>query len=324
MESITKRKLSDTQINLLVYAGFGDKTEVSVIKELTDGYFNNSYMIEFSNSEKVVLKVAPQDALQVLTYEKNLMHTEVTVLKELSKIGIPVPKILFYDDTRLLIDGEYFFMTFLPGVPMNHLKDKIPPKQYENISQRLGQYAREISKVTSSYFGFIGDKERQFQSWYSCYKRMIMDLIDDANHIQLPLPFSKKEALDLINRYKTELDSVLNPALVHKDLWEGNIFLDENSFEITGIIDCERALYAEPLMESVCGFLDENEKFMSHFYGIKLDRHEQTRIRLYKFYLYLLMFVEVPYRQYDDEGFKKWVGNRLENIVSELINQDQR
>ncbi|MBH1939910.1 aminoglycoside phosphotransferase family protein [Mobilitalea sibirica] len=324
MRSITKRVLNDNQIRQLVAAGFGEQIEVREVKELTDGYFNNSYLIEFSNRRKVVLKVAPKDDVQVLTYEKNLMSIEVVVLDKLSKVGIPVPDILFHDNSRLIIDGEYFFMSYLPGVPMNKVKEKITKSQLDMISSTLGQYARKIGKIDSNYFGVIGNDRRQFQSWYSCFKKMIMDLMDDANRIHMALPIKKNEAMSMIDKYKEVLDMIKTPTLVHKDLWEGNIFLDENSYEITGVIDCERAIYAEPLMEAVCGFLDDNEKFMISFYGrSNLDKNERIRVKLYKLYLFLLLVVECPYRQYEDKGIEKWARDMLQNVVLELIYKDQ-
>ena len=45
------------------------------------------------------------------------------------------------------------------------------------------------------------------------------------------------------------LDDVRVPQLVHWDLWDGNIFVEPKTGQITGIIDFERALWGDPLME---------------------------------------------------------------------------
>ncbi|PKM63655.1 MAG: aminoglycoside phosphotransferase [Firmicutes bacterium HGW-Firmicutes-20] len=320
MESITKRKLEKDQIERLVRFAFKDRYEVEQMTELTDGYFNNSYLIQLSSGKKVVLKISPKDDVKVLRYEKNLMKAEVSVLNLIAEKGdVPVPKVLFYDDGRMLIDSDYFFMEYMEGIPLNKVKDSMTEEHLQNVGSDLGKYGRKIQNIKGDYFGFINIENRRYDQWYKCFEMMILDLMDDAESENVNLPVTKKQALCIVEKNQSNLGFVDSPSLLHKDLWDGNIFVDPVSYAIKGIIDCERAIYGDPLLESVCGFLDGNEFFMSQYIGKKiLNESEQIRIKLYKFYLFLLMVIECPYRQYNDPNFESWARNELSKIVDEL------
>jgi aminoglycoside phosphotransferase (APT) family kinase protein len=323
MESITKRKLEESTIESLVRFAFKDGLESEQLSELTDGYFNNSYLVQLNSGKKVVLKISPKDDVKVLRYERNLMKTEVTVLNLIAeKSDVPVPLVLFFDESRTLIDSDYFFMEYVDGVPLNKVKESMPEENYRNLRLDLGKHARKIRDIKGDYFGFINIENRRFDQWYECFKMMIFDLMDDAESEKVSLPITKRQAIDLVERNHSHLKQVESPALLHKDLWEGNIFVDSSDYVIKGIIDCERAIYGDPLLEAVCGFLDESEMFMSQYYGkSNLDDSEQRRVKLYKFYLFLLMVIECPYRQYSDPNFEIWSRNELSKVISELDSQ---
>ena len=46
------------------------------------------------------------------------------------------------------------------------------------------------------------------------------------------------------------LDEITEPRLVYWDLWDGNVMVDTTTHELTGMLDLERALWGDPLMES--------------------------------------------------------------------------
>lgn len=322
MESITKRKLEKTTIESLVRSAFKDGFEIETLTELKDGYFNNSYLVQLNGGKKVVLKISPKDDVKVLRYERNLMKTEVSVLKLIAeKSDVPVPIVLFYDDSRKLIDSDYFFMEYMEGVPLNKVKEIMTEEHVRNVGLELGEYAKKIRDIEGDYFGFINIENRRYDQWHECFKMMITDLMDDAESENVSLPVTKHQALFLVEKNQSNLRQVEPPCLLHKDLWDGNIFVDSNNYVIKGIIDCERAIYGDPLLEAVCGFLNENEMFMSQYYGkTNLDDCEQIRVKLYKFYLFLLMVIECPYRQYNDPNFEVWSRNELSKVISELEN----
>lgn len=201
MQSVTKRKLDVEQIRMLVRKAFGSDTVVNEIRELTDGYFNMSYYLSMSNGIDTVLKVAPLNDVRVLRYEYGLMKTEVFVLKELAGLeSVPCPVVQHYDESKTILDSEYFFMSCLEGTPLNKVKDKITCEQYDRLVSTLGVYAREISRIEGAYFGFINNKSKRYRTWYECFLSMVTDLLDDAEDVGLELPVQRQHALDIVKK----------------------------------------------------------------------------------------------------------------------------
>ena len=93
MKSLTKNKQSRETIERMVKHCFpGGKMAGHI--ELTEGYFNVAYEIELDGGERVILKVAPAPSAIVMTYEKNIMYSEVEAMKAAKAAGLPAPAVL--------------------------------------------------------------------------------------------------------------------------------------------------------------------------------------------------------------------------------------
>jgi hypothetical protein len=105
-----------------------------------------------------------------------------------------------------------------------------------------------------------------------------------------------------IQKHAPALEEITQPCLVHWDAWYPNFFVRDG--RITGIIDFERALWAEPLMEA---------QFMALAYGQGVTNSmrgygktsftfaEEQRSHLYGLHLAVVMHVECFYRNYDTD-----------------------
>ncbi len=97
------------------------------------------------------------------------------------------------------------------------------------------------------------------------------------------------------------LEEVTIPCLVHWDAWNSNFFVRDG--KVTGIIDFERALWAEPLMEA------QFRRFggaaitdaMRGYGKTSFTAAEQQRNYLYSLHLALVMNTECYYRNYDTD-----------------------
>ena len=321
MESITKSKLTSEQINMITRQAFGNSTKPEIITELTDGYFNTAYMLTLTNGFKTVLKVSPPEDVVVMRYEKNIMETEVYVLNKINSLGdIPIPKVFYYDQSGEIINNDFFFMEFVDGVPLNKIRSELTEEQYREISSELGLITRKIHSIEGSYFGHISQDDKKFDTWDQAFLCMIKDLLDDAIDAGVTLPYDYDKIYDMIYEKREVLNSVKIPSLIHKDLWYGNIFVDPKTSKITGILDCERAIYGDALLDPVCGFLLNNKDFMRSYKGkLSLEREEEIRAVLYQIYLYLIMVIECSYRKYPDESQSKWASARLQEALVDLL-----
>ena len=302
MKSITKTPVSFEQLNEMTKSSL--KSEIKAYTELTDGWFNAAYKIETESGIKSVLKIAPPKEILVMDYEKDIMSTEVEVMRRLYKnTDIPVPEIFSYDTSGKIIPQEYFFMQELEGRPYNYVKEETNDEYKKAVEESLGTYCRSMHSTTADKFGFYAQCHKKYDSWYECFLSIIETLLKNGEHFNVDIGIPYEKVIDEVKNVKEVLDCVKTPRLVHWDLWEGNYFVHEG--RITGIIDFERALWGDNLMECIF-FAEGGENFIKG-YGLKEEdlKYYGVRTGLYGYYLSLLMVIECPYRQFEgDDGWK--------------------
>ena len=293
MKSLSKNKLSAEQINTLTNNAFG-KNAVE-FTENKIGEFSALYIIKLTDKE-VILKTAPKDDVRVLRYEKNAMQREVEALRLVkANTSVPVPEVLFYDTSKTLCSSNYFFMEKMEGDNYHSISSEFSEEQNILITSQLGGFNRQINEIKSSKFGY----ENQFDDWKTAFSNMIFDLLKDGRDagVKLPHPYEKIETI--INSYIYACDDVKTSQLVHWDLWNGNVLVHDG--KISGIIDFERSLFGDILMEFYFRKFSINKDFNAA-YGIdltKLDKNANIRLALYDLYLALVLVVEFYYREYD-------------------------
>lgn len=297
MESLTKNKQSEDIIRKMVKKFFA-LDEMKTYRELTEGYFNVAYEVTLKSGNVVILKVAPPKEVSVMTYEKNIMFSEVEAMKMVAEnIDIPAPKVLGYDDSCTICSSPYFFMERLDGHSLNFIKKNLSQDEIQNIYMEAGSINKKINDINCPCFGYPGQSEYQGQKWYSVFRKMLESGVSDANkgNVDLKIPIS--EMWNYLERDKYIFDEVTEPKLVHWDCWDGNIFVENGV--ITGFIDWERSLWADPLMEVGFRTYSDNTSFQKG-YGLKtLTRNEKHRALWYDIYLMILVSSEYEYRKYE-------------------------
>lgn len=303
MKSITKTKITQEQIKKLITVHFPD-AKVSTITELTGGAFNAAYLIEGNDSIKngIVLKIGPEITTEILTYEKDIIHTEVEVYGLLKDRQIPTPKILGYDFSRKSIPCDYFFMEKLEGITWTKALRKISKADRSELMRELGRCNASVHSVEGRWFGYIKEDTRfHFDSWSKAFTAMMNDILNDGRKRGYQLPYDEIEKI--LRRYKKLLDEVKTPKLVDFDMWAGNVFLRKNdSFHISGIVDFERCFYGDPYADFTSAmmlFRDvEKEKDFQEGYNevsnsfLTVNDNDRKRMTLYRLYMALIMLVE--------------------------------
>lgn len=320
MYALSKTPISLETAQTIITAHFGQDVIIAEYAELSDGMYNAAYLIELGNGQKVVLKVAPPDHVRVLRYEKNIMQAEVAVLRLLrAQTDIPVPEVFFYDTTRHLIDNDYYLMSFVSGVGLHKLRAELSVEDQRAIDLHIGAYLRQINAITGSFFGYFAQPEFHFPTWRAAFSSMLDQVLQDGRDAGVELPLGYDALSVRLLPFYAVLDEVTQPALVHWDLWDGNIFLDPATTTITGILDCERALWGDPLMEVNFGAFGLNPAVMEG-YGADLlaTPAAQTRRSLYNVYLWLIMIVESTYRQFESKDQENWAREKLMEELGRL------
>lgn len=297
--SITKAAVSEDTVNRMTQKALGE--DALEIRELKEGYFNIAYQVRLSDRD-VVLKIAPSPETEVMTFEKNIMFSEVDSMKMVAqRTEVPVPEVLFYDSSRDVADREYFFMEMLDGKSLSSISDVLPEEQKQRIYYDMGRYTAMLNGITGERFGYYGQPDRQGEDWYEVFRDMLRDPFADAERKGIAMPVREDETLELLERDRALLGAVKTPRFVHWDIWAGNVFIADG--QIRGIIDFERCLWGDPLLEVGFRCYEQNSAFFGG-YGIKgLSREEKRRARWYDVYLALLWCLETDYRGYDNRDF---------------------
>lgn len=320
MESATKNRQKFEDIVKMVQNAFGSgiAPEEIRINELTEGYFNVAYQIELPGQE-AILKIAPAAPARIMTYEKNIMQAEVDALRMVKKqTPVPVPKVLYYDNSKSACNADYFFMEKLDGESFYKLKcNGMPEEEQKQILTETGRLNKQINEITGGSFGYIGRPEKQGPDWKDTFLAMISEVLDDGERIEISLGIDYGRLRSLIESFSPALGEVKQPSLVHWDIWDGNVFVKDRKVE--GIIDFERALWGDPLMEYYFRRHSCNECF-NRGYGANLRQEAPVRALLYDIYLYLIMVIETKYRSYPDDGQYRFAAGKLSAAAMELEN----
>jgi hypothetical protein len=114
-------------------------------------------------------------------------------------------------------------------------------------------------------------------------------------------------------------DEVVESRLVCWDLWDGNVLVDPVSGALRGILDLERALWGDPLMETQFG-PDECRHATLDAYGpTALDtRGGRIRRAAYTLYVHMVMSIEGAYRHYPDDFIGDWARSKLAVDLEQL------
>ncbi|NIK79662.1 aminoglycoside phosphotransferase (APT) family kinase protein [Paenibacillus castaneae] len=308
MESGIKRKLTEVEISAIAELTFGQKITANV--ELTDGCANSAYSVTLQDGRNVIIKVAPPSNTKMMTYEQHIMAAEVEVMRLVKQTGsIPVPQIYAYDQTKSIVNCEYFVMEKLEGEPYNKVKKSLTDEQRSGIEHQLGIYNRRINEIRGESFGCFAHTDEPGTPWKTTFHRMLLDVLADGERENVRLPASYETIRQEISLRLDALDEVIEPRLVHWDLWDGNIFVKDAA--ITGLIDFERALWGDPLLEIYFGHFNQSQSFFDGYGLSELTPSQRARIALYDLYLDLILSIECAYRFYSDINHINWTRDNL-------------
>jgi aminoglycoside phosphotransferase (APT) family kinase protein len=320
MYSLSKIPLSVEIAQAIVNTHFGSQRKVTAFNELHEGFFNAAAQLELDDGLQCVLKAAPLDTVKGLRYEQNIMKAEVESMRLVKACtSVPVPEIFIYDTTRSLLPSDFFIMKLLPGRPLHKIRQQIPAEQQVEIERSLGCMVYEMSQITHDVFGYWSQPQQPGTSWRTTFLQMIDWVIADGKDMGIELPIPYADLYALMARHFDALDEVTTPRLVHWDIWDGNVFVDPQTCQVTGLIDFERVLWADPLLEAFFGDRNPASHYAEGFgQGVLSTRSQVQRRMLYNTYLWMIMIIETFYRQYDNNWQINWATERFNEEIKLL------
>ena len=305
MESKTKNPKTRAQVDALArraFAGLGLAPQAAAVRELKDGWFNAAYEVTLADTRQVILKIAPPPGAEVMRYELDLMATEVATMRLVrANPAIPVPAVLHHDTSAELCDSAWFFMEKMPGDNLDHVRATLAPAQARSIDRHLGEILREVNAFRGDWFGTPGNVALRAATWRPAFLAIVDSVLDDAARRSVSFDRPAREIRARVDAHAPSLDEVREPRLVHWDAWDSNVFVAQG--RVCGLIDFERALWADPLMEAAFRALSwTGVTDAMHGYGkTTFSDGEQRRCWLYTLHLGLVMQTEWAYRAYPND-----------------------
>jgi aminoglycoside phosphotransferase (APT) family kinase protein len=287
-------------------------------RELGGGTYNTVYRVAVAGGDDVVVKIAPPPDAPALAYERHLLRTEA-MFDELAaeRTSVPVPRLVHSDFTGTHLDGDAIVLSVLPGRPC---ADRRRP------SHALGRTVAELHTVRGDRYGYPhGGPDLQTNSWRAAFPAMVDAVLADADRFEVELGAPPSAVRRVVRDNAGWLDDVTEPTLVHFDLWDGNLLVDEHG-RLTGIVDAERAFWGDPHADfaslALFATIEADGDFLAGYAegGGRVEPGPSftRRQALYRTYLYLVMAVEAAPRGYG-AGWQRAVGVQVsEHLRAEL------
>lgn len=294
MASPTQPELRHRDVAHAVRVAFGPAARISSAHPLPGGGFGTVWRVDLVDGRRTALKAFPAPGVSLLTYEAGLLDAEADYLRLVAERApeVPVPRLLYRGD-------DWLFMTLLPGTALPALP---PGTDTSRIRFECGVAVARLHGVSGSRFGYPGGRPAS-GTWPAAFAAMVEALLGDAVAWGVRLPVEPARVRAAVAGHADLLGAVTTAALVHFDLWDGNVLAADG--HLSGLVDGERHLFGDPLVDFASPALfrdifdEPDHPFLLGYQSIRpfvVDNGVRRRAWLYELYLYLLMAVEFPSR----------------------------
>lgn len=306
-ESITKNRQPLQTLRAMIERSYGTAQVPEgddFAEEITHGWFNVAYRIRLRDGQQAVLKIAPPADVAVLTREHEMMRNELAAMSLVrDHTQVPIPRVDHADLSRELVDADYFFMEYVDadnfGIAAS--QGKLPDEVVVAGGRELGALNRELNTMVGPHFGPL--RGPGSATWREAFSRLMEVTLSDGARVGVDLGRDYDEIRAVLGKNATVLDEVTEPRFVEIDLWTKNSMIRNG--RIVAVLDHERAIYGDPLMEAGFSGIDlpafgDPTDFM-HGYGIgELSASQRVRRRLYSLCMVVSMIIETRYRGHQD------------------------
>ncbi|MFI6830820.1 phosphotransferase family protein [Kribbella sp. NPDC050241] len=252
-------------------------SQIAEVVQRTGGQLSTVFEVRRTDDDPVIVKVyAPEWAWK----QAKEVHVYGLLAAELDG---SIPRVVHAEPAGEL--DAFTVLTKLDGVPLSELK----PPDWRATYEQLGQLAARVHRTPQPAYGYLTDR--------------ILDPLPD-NDQYMRRQFAKKlgefEELggdtalrEKIRGYVDERSGLFaaNQAatLCHNDFHEGNVLVDPVTWRVTGFIDVENAIAADPLIDLAktvsYSIHDDADKLAGLVDGYgPLPDDWQERVLLYRIY----------------------------------------
>lgn len=305
---------------------------------LTGGTYNTVTRVALTDGREWVVKIPPHTTAGAhLGYEQDLLVNEV-VFYTSAAAGLAeetaVPRVVHSGLDPAAPEGAYVIMTACPGQPWHELTGAMADGEEQRLRKELGRAVGRLHTIPApGGFGYPSAALGPLApTWRRAFTAMTDAVLADAQTYAARLPRPVPDIRGVLGAASYVLDDVTRPALVHFDLWQGNILIAgaPGARRIGGIVDGERMFWGDPAADFVSlalfGDIEEDKDFLAGYAAaaggpVEFGGSLRLRLALYRSYLYLIMLVETVPRGTSGEQLEgTWnaVAPRLEAALGEV------
>ncbi|MFJ8917939.1 phosphotransferase family protein [Streptomyces sp. NPDC102415] len=301
---------------------------------LAGGTYNTVTRVRFADGRDWVVKIPPAHTTG-LSYEQRLLVNEITFYGAAAREGGEViPRVVHSELDPRAPTGAYVVMTALPGRPWSEVAGELTADETCALRAEFGAVVGRLHRVTGSGdYGYPAEPLGPLSpTWREAFTAMTDAVLADAVTYGARLPWPVGRIHEVFAGASDVLDEVVRPALVHFDLWQGNLLVagEPGARHLGGIIDGERMFWGDPVADlvstSLFGDPETDPDFLAGYAAatgapLLFTASVRRRLGLYRSYLYLIMLTETVPRGAGPDAVEwtwKEVAPRLVAALEEL------
>lgn len=225
----TDLMLTQTQADAVLSAWLKAEVNCQHIERLEGGMINSVLKLEFDR--------APFTAVIKFSLPGNSFQSEADALRYLSQhTRFPSPHVYQVDDSAQLIPFAYLLIETIPGECLAGVK--LPDTELDHLDRQLAQILAELHSHTRSHFGGINEQPGK-TIWSDVFIPRLLEVRGEpeiTQRLSHSVLADIDQAIDLAGE---ALKDQGRPALIHGDIWSGNLLVSqsEQGWQINGIID---------------------------------------------------------------------------------------
>lgn len=319
--SYSKNFQSDLIIKKIYENYFNKSSDNVIIISLTGGTKSAVYLLQ-DDENKIVLKISTKQQDKLLSFERNTIWWESTMLKLMELKSIPAPILFKYDDSCEICDSPYILMSYIEGKTFEECKKDLSENEINNIEYQIGQVCSSLCGIKGNDFYLPSKPENKYNNNFEFILDLFNMLLEDANRKNINIGIlSYDEIIELIKKHEEILTNINNLCLVHSDIWDGNIIIKDGS--ISGIVDFADIYFCDELMTFYFHTIksETSKKFLEGFGKDNLTFEEIIRISIYRLLVLLKMYVESNYKHFKNN---EWILNKIYKEISILQDKDKK
>jgi Ser/Thr protein kinase RdoA (MazF antagonist) len=326
--------MSDAEVRRTLPLLVGELGTIRGYQVLGGGTYNTAVAVQLDDGQELIVKLSPPRQAPGLTYEAGLLATEADYfVRTLPFVG-PVP-VVYSQGSGIAPERDHLVMSRLPGRSWAELQGSATLSASDSVRCQLGRILALAHQAPCSGFGYMFERpDLRGPTWPAAFSRMMEAALTDADGYQTLTATTAAAIRGLISRWSPALAEVVRPALVHFDLWDGNVLVegDGEDLTISGIIDAERAFYGDPAFEfpSLSVFsarLKDDDFVIDDAFAagyresggaLEVTGNLRARVALYRIYLYVIMLTEIVPRQIDGDD-RAWRQRECRAILAQQM-----